>query len=491
MDNYAQNWIAARSINLNSSNSNRSHGITYLNYQNTNQQPHVDVKVWPCDTCDRVYYSYDAINNHMKEHKVCGIEGCTFTAHSKIVEKHIMMQHKSGLYDKIKKVVTEEDILKWREERKKNYPTVENVERKRKLMDEMYKRGERIFPNQKKLRRSKRYRCTEKVKESNEEELLKQLDKLENKAEENLKKVEKKKAPWKKRKISLKKQFRIDKYKEPKKWIENHPNKKKFKWAKKETAILIKYSDLVFDEKANWNGSMFPFKGTKELYISVALEENEINDSEWQDNIKRINNESVNNENLINVTVPASSVNNALHTLMAAYNDSNESDYEEENPVVGTYDKINIQSEKSKEVQTKEQCNSSTQVKQEFITHEISTKDEPIINESSEKYVDLNVDDESPIEENISRVDIFLNEDIPSTSINSNEPKHLKKRKQANKVGRKENNVQNRLRARKRCVTLLEKLLEKDIVNERNVLLQCVRFIVENNFFENNVSSNL
>lgn len=38
---------------------------------------------------------------------------------------------------------------------------------------------------------------------------------------------------------------------------------------------------------------------------------------------------------------------------------------------------------------------------------------------------------------------------------------------------------------KRRRPTLLEKLLEPNIVHERNVILQCVRYIVENNFFDN------
>lgn len=37
---------------------------------------------------------------------------------------------------------------------------------------------------------------------------------------------------------------------------------------------------------------------------------------------------------------------------------------------------------------------------------------------------------------------------------------------------------------RRRRVTLLEKLLESEIRHERNVLLQCVRYTVQNNFFQ-------
>lgn len=52
-------------------------------------------------------------------HKLCGIDGCTFSAHPLLIEKHIIMQHNTGLYHKIKNVSTPEEIEKWIMERKR------------------------------------------------------------------------------------------------------------------------------------------------------------------------------------------------------------------------------------------------------------------------------------------------------------------------------------------------------------------------------------
>jgi hypothetical protein len=38
-------------------------------------------------------------------------------------EKHIMHQHLSGLYNRIPQGYNQEDIAKWKAERRKNYPT--------------------------------------------------------------------------------------------------------------------------------------------------------------------------------------------------------------------------------------------------------------------------------------------------------------------------------------------------------------------------------
>ena len=83
---------------------------------------------------------------HELSHETCGLEGCTYTANSKQVEIHILHLHSTGLYQKRKqmedndarKVAKDppEDIEKWRQQRKKNFPSVsktEQAKRQRKL----------------------------------------------------------------------------------------------------------------------------------------------------------------------------------------------------------------------------------------------------------------------------------------------------------------------------------------------------------------------
>lgn len=108
-----------------------------------------------CDTCDREFDSYYQYQTHMSQHRVCGLDGCTFTAHEKIVDKHIMLQHSTGLYDKIRNVNTPEDITRWIEERKKRYPSKENVEIRYKQQEEMVKRGELIGVRKNRFERNK------------------------------------------------------------------------------------------------------------------------------------------------------------------------------------------------------------------------------------------------------------------------------------------------------------------------------------------------
>lgn len=72
-----------------------------------------------CDRCDRSFKTQELLNSHISEHISCGINGCTFVAHPKIVEKHVEMQHETGLAEQIMRLNTPEEIQKWREARKK------------------------------------------------------------------------------------------------------------------------------------------------------------------------------------------------------------------------------------------------------------------------------------------------------------------------------------------------------------------------------------
>lgn len=95
----------------------------------------------------------------MSEHKQCNIDGCLFTAHEKIVEKHIQMQHTTGLYSKIGNLSSPEDITRWIAERKRNYPSRENVEKQHLKRLEMLKRGERIFKKKGRFAKDDKTRC--------------------------------------------------------------------------------------------------------------------------------------------------------------------------------------------------------------------------------------------------------------------------------------------------------------------------------------------
>ncbi|XP_043271031.1 uncharacterized protein [Venturia canescens] len=97
-----------------------------------------------CEVCDREFETSDLLRRHVETHTTCDIDGCTFSAHPKLVEKHVQMQHRTGLYHRIKHISTPEDIEKWIMERKKKYPTKAVVEAKKAERLEKIERGEII-----------------------------------------------------------------------------------------------------------------------------------------------------------------------------------------------------------------------------------------------------------------------------------------------------------------------------------------------------------
>lgn len=178
-----------------------------------------------------------------------------------------------------------------------------------------------------------------------------------------------------------------------------------------------KPKESLIDEKCDWNGTMYPFKGTKELYNEETEKEvSDYDDEEW-------NMEPSSNK----VTVK---LNNALGALMGAYMSDDEQD------------------------------------------DEAAPQDE-----------------EAPAEEKIQREQI----EYPSEKSDKiNVVRQSKRRKtfsgkKQNKIPKLEpqalENAFSRMNFRERKVTLLEKLLDSEIRHERNILLQCVQYVVSNNFF--------
>ncbi|XP_035724664.1 nuclear fragile X mental retardation-interacting protein 1-like [Vespa mandarinia] len=117
-----------------------------------------------CEVCDRDFPSKDTLSEHVNTHKLCGIDGCTFTAHPLLVEKHISMQHSTGLYQRMKNLSTPEDIQKWIAERKRKYPTKANIEEQKNAELKKIQRGEIIKQEQRfvRPRTNKINTCTER-----------------------------------------------------------------------------------------------------------------------------------------------------------------------------------------------------------------------------------------------------------------------------------------------------------------------------------------
>ncbi|RUS91190.1 hypothetical protein EGW08_001103 [Elysia chlorotica] len=95
-----------------------------------------------CDTCDRGFKTEEKYHEHVAGHMKCSYKDCPFIAAPKLVQLHISLQHRTGLAKKVWSMESEEDVKKWREERKRKFPTAANIAKKKEEHAERVARGE-------------------------------------------------------------------------------------------------------------------------------------------------------------------------------------------------------------------------------------------------------------------------------------------------------------------------------------------------------------
>ncbi|KAK9888373.1 hypothetical protein WA026_000625 [Henosepilachna vigintioctopunctata] len=406
-----------------------------------------------CDACNRDFPTQQLFEKHMSEHKVCRIDGCTFTAHEKIIEAHIMHQHSTGLYDRIRNCNTPEDISKWVEERKRNHPCGRTIDDKIKEQEELLERGVKIGERNNKFGKDKtRLARTE-----------------------------------------------------PRNRCQNR--KKNFRKNNEKTNRSVKkyLPKTLIDDKADWNGNMFPFKGTYELFNEEESGISDFEDEEWEDKSSH--------------TKDFGKVNASLGALIGAYGSTDEE--EEESKVFSNSHQDNKVLEKDEIiVEQKNQDYSEMEPKVNDAENVIEVDGTASLGTELDKHIENKIesDDEAPLEIKIERhtenkieasvttafeCKIDNAESTLQKQVNNADNSDTSKRKRKRKTHDKKNNDinvnndQHKSRKsdfpyqnfKKRRITLLEKLLDKEIRHERNILLQCVKYVVENEFFINESSN--
>jgi len=122
---YHNNLLSA----YNSSRTSYQHNNSNNNYNNTSRPHQNDAATNDinCDTCNKSFYNVGAYRRHVDEsHIFCAEEGCSYHGPPDKVDVHMAFKHAKDA-NGVTVVDTAEDIQLWRNSRKRNFPTCDNV----------------------------------------------------------------------------------------------------------------------------------------------------------------------------------------------------------------------------------------------------------------------------------------------------------------------------------------------------------------------------
>uniref|UniRef100_A0AAG5CVY8 FMR1-interacting protein 1 conserved domain-containing protein n=1 Tax=Anopheles atroparvus TaxID=41427 RepID=A0AAG5CVY8_ANOAO len=128
----------------------RSHGAPQMNGLDKEVNPNllrIDWKLW-CEGCDVNCRSEEEYQTHLANHIPCSVAECKFVGHPMIMQRHMRQAHNNETCGKqLGAAPSREEIEQWKEERRKRYPTKDNVILRQQAQEERFKRGERIVEN--------------------------------------------------------------------------------------------------------------------------------------------------------------------------------------------------------------------------------------------------------------------------------------------------------------------------------------------------------
>lgn len=102
-----------------------------------------------CKYCREGFSSENELFQHRKSHERCPFEDCQFNASGKVIAEHVQRVHmKTNSLVKIQDLTTPEQVEKWREERRKRYPTSANVSLRQQAQEARFQRGEKLQDRQ-------------------------------------------------------------------------------------------------------------------------------------------------------------------------------------------------------------------------------------------------------------------------------------------------------------------------------------------------------
>lgn len=421
-----------------------------------------------CELCEcKFKYPYQ-LEKHLNEHEKCWFDNCTFEGSSMLLKNHIETQHQSGLFQRISKIETEEDIEKWREERRKRYPTKANIEARRLAQEERLKRGERIQePNHRFGSIQNRKSAQQRSFTQNQNDPMKTPDKKKND---------------RKRRRTRNKQRKDDREK-------TTPNDKTVA-AKIDSVKSVANSDVATVKQCPASPKEKTVPTTNALATIMGMYGTD-SDSDCDDDDA----DAVATITTATAATAAAFVATKTATTMSEYK---QPDNKQEEHVCNITDNVTAASDPiSEAIESSKHCAAVDVAAGDLIKNRkrsVYTDDEllPIKQlkidsndeqqtESIDQSKENESDDDAPDEQPIQRQTNDLQEAPEKISGPTGIRKPFEKKK-IDKITKKRT-ILDMTRKIRNQNTLLEKLLQKDIRHERNVLLQCVRYVVENNFF--------
>ncbi|XP_065887538.1 FMR1-interacting protein NUFIP1-like [Dysidea avara] len=113
---------------------NRKQKLDNEKYKESNK----DSGDFKCQPCESSFRTESDLNCHISQHRQCNQPGCHFMAINRVLKEHELIH----TIPKELFFTSDEEIAKWREERRKKYPTNERVRLKLLEVDEKLERGE-------------------------------------------------------------------------------------------------------------------------------------------------------------------------------------------------------------------------------------------------------------------------------------------------------------------------------------------------------------
>lgn len=445
----------------------------YNHYNNQGSRPRLS-----CEPCGMTFGSTEIMKEHMEEHVQCPFPECRMNACIKVMDQHITNQHILVNFADL-----QIDNEQWIAQRKKRFPTAERAKIRREQQMEMILRGQKIGLEKRGLKKDNKFDKFDKFDKKNKYE--NKQSKYENKSVNNdhgkSSEIDKNKETFNGKKR--------ESYRDRRERIKKEKREKFLKREKENNKLSKSFTDVdVYDSDSEVKFGLPAFKGTKLFYEEIGLisyfintkneevlsGENDIaisDEEEW--NITEVNvnnnNKDDNNSKVIdssnsNATNGSSKLvlGNALGSLIGAYDSDSEENEENKNDLP----------------------QSETKTKEISSTKEVDENIVDGVNEERENNSDPKNHLEPETENSEGNGTKRRRNRKHRRHRNKGEEISTKDVSESGKVSQKHVKPKRPPPVKRRRPTLLMRLLEADIRHERNIILQCIRHIVVNNFFE-------